>query len=984
MMNRLTMLAAMMLCALMTLPLAHALVDIAAPIDGYTDADGIITFEYYASVPGLTSCAVNLPPYQFPDPDVQNSALNEVEVQNIPDGVYVWNITCSGAEAESSLTRTFSVDRIQPTLTVFAPANGTIPALTVDFIPADDRSATLACEILWNGNTLETLTIASNARTVRSYNVGIGAGLLRIACEDAAGHIVAAERQLTVQPPIYLSLSTDKSSYGPLEPVRLTIDTLNGANVTVDICPNQTGFVACTSALLASNTFPQSITLPYLNRTGGYLVEAISRFGNQTRINTTSYAIENTLVVSVAKNATAKPGVPINLSASASGGVGPYRFTWVLANGTTIANAQSVVRTYTTAGDHTDRVTAFDSANNSREFAFPISVNDVSVITVRVYDNTTGGAINGADVSFDDESAETFDTGLAIFNLPVGKYDLLVSAAGYRYATGEYLINGSRQIDVGLARDSDVPIVTLLQPANGETVMPPVTIAAAVTHTYALTCTLYLGTGDGWFSANGTQSLAGSGTASFTRDLPAGSYQAKIECLDARGRVGTSEAVAFTIGGTAAPVGTQVLQATDTADAQRLQQDLDLITASVEALDKYGQEERDAIVLTGFDRDLRNARRALQQAIRDLDGLQFRTDLDATARETERARILQKTADLLAQTPRSLHIVEKEQWVRYAEDDAIDAAAQQLAGKDSMTEDADALSRLLAKDQQLFTVSTTMLVVEYSYPDGTTRPATVVTRAFTYAPELGAGYRIFEVIPKEAAQSASEIDVVGESEIIDEDPILAFPISETVTYTIPRKVAREHVEAITTLIVRRYTTEDSGSLLSGFAFFSGAGMSSGWGWLGWLLLAIALLYACWYFDVMKQISFLRYKFGRNEKVHYLRVLMHDAEDQLAANEYPKAEMLYKEVRLTYDTLQTPARNDLYDDVMSLVHKMDTYYFNIVMIELDRCLKVDDHEGAIIAYEKLLGTFERLDVEQQNQLIQTVVGLGRRLGLEVSA
>jgi hypothetical protein len=300
-----------------------------------------------------------------------------------------------------------------------------------------------------------------------------------------------------------------------------------------------------------------------------------------------------------------------------------------------------------------------------------------------------------------------------------------------------------------------------------------------------------------------------------------------------------------------------------------------------------------------------------------------------------------------------------------------------------MMDDADMLARLIAKDQQLFTVSTTMLLVEYAYPDGTTRPTTIVTRSFTYAPDLPDGYRIIEVIPKDVAQTASEIDVVGEADVIAQDPILGFPIGETITYSIPRKVAREHIEAITTILARRYTKAESGSFLTGFAFFSGTGAGAEWSWLGWLLLALGLIYLGWYFDIPKQIGYLRYRFGRNEKVHYLRVLMHDAEDQLAANEYAKAEMLYKEIRLTYDTLATPARNELYEEVITLVHKMDTYYFNIVMIELDTCLKANDHEGAIAAYEKLLGTFERLDLGQQDLLIQTVAGLGRRLGLEVT-
>jgi outer membrane protein assembly factor BamD (BamD/ComL family) len=125
-----------------------------------------------------------------------------------------------------------------------------------------------------------------------------------------------------------------------------------------------------------------------------------------------------------------------------------------------------------------------------------------------------------------------------------------------------------------------------------------------------------------------------------------------------------------------------------------------------------------------------------------------------------------------------------------------------------------------------------------------------------------------------------------------------------------------------------------------------------------------------------------FKTGKNKQLHYLRVMINDVGDNLQAGDYEKAEMLYKEIRMMYDQLPEFGRNELYDDVMDVVHKMDAYYFNMVMIELDSNLKSGDMHSAILSYEKLTKVFERLDIERQNQLVSVISAMGRRLGMGV--
>jgi len=95
-------------------------------------------------------------------------------------------------------------------------------------------------------------------------------------------------------------------------------------------------------------------------------------------------------------------------------------------------------------------------------------------------------------------------------------------------------------------------------------------------------------------------------------------------------------------------------------------------------------------------------------------------------------------------------------------------------------------------------------------------------------------------------------------------------------------------------------------------------------------------------------------------------------------------MLYKELRLTYDTLPPFAKNELYDEIAALLAKMDAYYFNTVMLELDGHMKAGDLESAILAYEKLTGIYTRLGPKEQANLATVVSALGRRIGAGVTA
>jgi hypothetical protein len=953
-------------------------VDLLNPSQGASLQNTTLSFEYYVSMQNLTSCELLLNNQIFPGTNVQNNSINSIQVQSLPTGTYAWNISCSGSTTEVSVTRNFTIDNQAPSLVIVTPTNGSTPkSLSLDIIPTD-ASASLSCQVFWNSNSLETVSVASNTHYAKNYSVN-GAGVLAVTCTDAAGNSITQTRTLTIVPDFGLQLSMSQAEYGLSESPRLTINTLPGANVTVDVCPDQTGFVQCTTALIDTTSFPQTVSLPYMNRSGSYIVDGIATYAGQTKVNRTSYKIINSMSPSMSFSTSPKLNIPFNITASVSGGVAPYRFTWDLNNGTRISDVSIIQVSHSASGNYTQRLTVTDQGNNTRTINYTYTVRPIYMITIQTSDNQTGGALGDVDLDITNEQTHvqtklrSAQNGYAYFEAEEGIYSIFASALNYQYHLEEYIFNITGSIQIILNRQSlQGPQVTLLNPAPNTTVGSPTSIKYTVTHTQPVNCTLYFGA-DNWFTPNGSMTVSDSGSKEFLRDLGAGNYRVRIECTDAQAHTGTTAVVPFTVS-----TAVQTTSAAPSTDEVQFQGTIEAIDNILSNLDAYGPKEKEAIATLGFDKDLRNTKRAIQQAIRDLSDLQFRKELDENGKKAEYKRIMDNTKAVIANTPQGLAVTDSKTFVKYVKEDEIAKVTKELAGVGGMSLDEEFLGRKILADQQKFTISTKVTQVELLYPDQSVKTITVVSRSFTYAPNLSSDYKIYEIVPKEVAKSARELELLTKGEVLKDDPILRFDTAPSIIYIIPKRVDFTRVEDIKTVLARPYGGEQS--LITGFAIFTGGDLK-GMSMPAIALIALIILaYLIYYFDLIKQTKYLIYRMGKNERVHYLSVLINDARDNLDTNNYERAELIYKEIRLSYDALPVPGKNELYEDVVELVHRMDSYYFNTVMLELDAAIKAGDMETAIQSYEKLTKIYQRLDVEQQQALIQTVTAMAKRVGL----
>lgn len=998
--NFLVMLCAILFVSILAIPSTYAMVDLLNPSNNLVTNNTNLVFEYYVSMPNITSCTLNISNNLFPDLDVQNDTNNmkSVQVNTIADGLYSWNVNCANAtDNTSSLQRNFTVDATPPTITVVSPqANTLYKTIPVDFIPNDGVAEMLTCTIMWKNETLDVVSAARNVHFIKDYSGSTGNGTLNITCIDGAGNVAEQDKFITYVPDYGLFLTMEKPNYGITESARVTINTINGANVSLDICPDQTGFVACSTALLGSSVYPQTITLPYLNKTGSYLIEATARYAGQTKINRTKYNITNSMFVEIISSNHPRINLTTNLTARPAGGIGPYRVTWVLQNGTIVRDT-AVVSVYpTSAGTYTNVVTVYDSVNNSVTTSYAYTVKTPVPIIVRVTDVQTGQPIVGADVSTEYDgvtiTTKSITSGLAYMDVTPGGYSFFATAQGYKYGLLDATIYSSNNpvLDILLQQDVQVlPIVAITSPTNGSTVNTP-QVQFNVQYSSQVTCTLYTSSDNNWFSAGQSMDVIDANTKLFSSALADGNHAMRVECVDKRtNKIGTSNTVQVNMqSGAANPASTTtnsestanggiVPSTAPTSEELKLQDYLDAVDAQLNGLDSYSQKEKEAASILGFDKQLRNVKRALQQAVRDISDLQYRQDLDDAARTTERTKIMDNVKSLLANTPQSIVVKDSKSYVRYIEQKDVGKVSLALAGVGGLSPDANVIAKNLLKDQQKFTVSTKIIQVDYVFTNGDVKSVTVVNRVFTYAANLSQEYGVYEILPQETVKSAKDLTINTKGQVLKDD-VVKFEQEKSITYIIPKRVDFTRAEEIKTVLVKPYADQ---SIITGFAIFGAGDIDSSNMPIIIIVLLLLILYLAYYFDAIKHLQFLYYRIGKKGKFHYVNVMINDANDQLSANNYEKADMLFKEIRLTYDSLPLYARNELYEEVMDLLKRMDTYYFNMVMLEFDGHMKAHDLESAIASYEKLTGVYGRLDIADQEKLAITISALATRLGVK---
>ncbi|MBR9703211.1 hypothetical protein GOV10_04185, partial [Candidatus Woesearchaeota archaeon] len=444
--------------------------------------------------------------------------------------------------------------------------------------------------------------------------------------------------------------------------------------------------------------------------------------------------------------------------------------------------------------------------------------------------------------------------------------------------------------------------------------------------------------------------------------LPSGTYKYMIECTQGNS-VASTETRSVLIGEPQADNAFNYEGSSDDLDAER-----ELFDNALDALKSLSAKEQEFAKLLGITQKIRDAKRAAGLKGRDIFDLRYRKDLTAGEITAEEQKLRQELKYLVEETPISIKLEDSRTFVDYISEEELASFIEN--NEEALVESygqyitkASFQKKLLAA-QQSYTLKTKIATATIKYGDGQAEDVSIVTKQFAYGSNAatagGEEESILEIIPKSVARDANELTIFGEHVVLIEDPVILFPAKESITYTIKGFVDMDDLEKVRSLLIPELVIEQGMTGYGIFGLDTLGGMAENWGMsLMTLVIFIISIFLVWQFGLIDQVKYLFWSAGPKTKLHYMRVLLNDIHDNISANNYDKALLIYKEAKLTYDKLATHTKNELYDEFIDVCAELDTSYLKRLVVEMDKALKEEKLAQAIEYYAKIEGTYDRL-------------------------
>ncbi len=964
---------------------ALASIDLVEPEQDTITNQHNITFEYYPSMPGIQSCTLDVSGLTFPDSTITNNDFNSFTVVNIDPGEHLWSISCSNAtDTEYSVARTLIVDHEAPQLTIITPVEAsTVQQAILTILVSDNQAQYLTCAVDANSSYVTTIVAENATPELETLDLPPGMHQLSVNCTDNASNSVVAQRSFTLLPELFLTLDTDKLVYDLGETVELTIDSLDGAEVDIEVCPNEQGFVQCYTPLVGT-TFPQVLNLPYANNTGEYIIDGVATLGNQSVFASHAYMVDNSMRVEISADDEPEIDDPLTLTATTSGAVGEVRYHWELSNGST-SNESQVTITYDRPGTFTETVTATDEHDNNASANYTFTLLPTSEVTVKVKDRATDTPLQNASVQFQEGSySKTLITdanGEVLFLLETATYDLFVSKPGYGYYHEEVQIKNDATLTILLDQnDNAKPVVTINTPEDGATSGLPLTIGFTVQDLGETTCRLsYAAAGDSWLQEAGTMTVPANGERSFeVTNLEEKAYTYYIECEDGKGNIGESDTRTVTI--------TTVEESTPTAWDE---DPLEVIDRAYGAYDSFTAQQKELADLLGWEDTVKDQKRVIERAQRDRESLRFRNDLSEAEKQAKGLELDERIATATSKVPLDLAIIETQTQVTHLNEAELGAVLDDIIKAKGYTMMAEELLPFLNEVQQSFTKETTLTRAMMHMADGIDVPLSMVSHSLRYkggdhGPDAAAGsftdvrkgtYTIIELLP---ASMSGEITALNEHEVL-QPAAIEFGPEHTITYYVNEDLPLETLASTKTVLLKKPSSEELEQLMTGNATLTFTKI----GWKLSLILTIALFVIILLvkkLHVLRHLRYLLYAESRKQPLHNLKVIINDGFSQLEAGNLEQSMMRYKEAKLSYDKLSTFAKNEGLPELLRLHASLDKAYFEALTQRITDAIRDDKLHEAIDDYARLEGTFEQLGPDEQARVMAIVIELGKRLGL----
>lgn len=811
-----------------------------------------------------------------------------------------------------------------------------------------------------------------NNTITSSFNLTEGNHTYTIKCIDELSNPQARSgnifiEKIFIEEPVFFDISLNKDAFNLGETGEYTVNANNGSNVSITICPIAEGWVQCyITPEYVNQNFPLSQLMPYSNKTGKYLIDGIMRYNNQTLKKNLTFDVINTLTAEIEKSSNnAAVGDVVTFNATASGGIGNYYYKWTMHDNT-IFYGTGAYKTYSSPGEYSVILYVNDSHNNNYTDSTTVKIKSKYSLKIVTIDKRTGSRMPGVYIDMDRYNGTTNSNGEITFTLPEAKYDIYASKNEYGALIDNFNLDDNLTLYMNMTfEDDSAPEITLLTSDDSVFSKESVKLKFKADDNTKLYCELYVAEmNSSWYSLKdyGGELLTNTEYTFELTNTSNGAYNWKITCSDDDKNTATSKERSFIV--------------SDDSVKNQLESigtDYDYINSALDKIYAVSGQEAEVVEILGIKKSLKELLEKNNNLDRDLHNLVFRKDLDEEGKKKAEQELIRSIDDLKRETPINLEVTDSKTFVKYVRDDALKKLIEEYVTMKNININQKLLFENIKKTQGKAIISTKARNVILYYSDGREREITIITKEINIPDSVDeAAFKtnsvsFIEVIPKTIVVSVKELNIINKDfTVLRDDPIIEFPSdTKTISYYINKSISLDLLQDIDSIIIDKNIQIESPTGFAVFGIDSVKDISlDGKTLLIIIIVLLILTYLFINFDIWHKIRSL---FSNSKKkISYVRVLINDSLDQLDVDEYDKAALIYREIKLSYEASDPVVQKQVYDDCYDLCNKLDIYYFNQLYEEVENKIKIESKD-TILVYDKFLMVYNKIDDKYKNEL-----------------
>ncbi|MFH2020563.1 MAG: MopE-related protein [archaeon] len=776
------------------------------------------------------------------------------------------------------------------------------------------------------------------------------------------------------------NVTVNKGVYSPQETVSILINARNGSDTYITInTPTNVSYVY----IFSNGSYPVTQQFSLTSMSGDYSVEAANYFGEYVRNDEVHFSVSGTMNAQIETDKSdAFTGENIHFKAVITGAVGQVNMIWDMDN-TQQRYSSEFDFNYSAARSYNVILIATDQGGNQVIISKPLLIKNKFLMSFTVVDNVTSEIIPNATIELDGVKKEVNSSGQAEFIITNRTYEVRVKAVDYLTFREDIKLNGSLIFTVRLSKNAIdmTPIVSLIYPVdnaagNGE-------FRFRLSDNGNSVCTLYLSDGNGWWAEANSSSVPANSDFTFYHNLEDSYTYWKVQCRDADGNTGSSADYKFTL-----PAQTELSDETEAISTYNVVQNVYDVLPNFE---QYGPDERKIVEYLQLEVLLKDAKRRLEMANRDLFNLRLEPDTESVlSRRNEIYATIDKIKD---ETPSSVTSKKKVEFVKYLEDTELEELFSEYIGLKRLELKNAEKKALLEQNkllQKKLTVETSAYNAEIQFISGRKEDATIVARQINFDGDRS-GIKYAEFLPKIIVEKASDINFVNKPDtILQDDPVFEKDLSSTemMVYYIKKSVSLEEIPKIKSAIFT-LVPADGKSSITGFAVLDSLGFSDSNKKLFLVQLAIVFMLLGIYlffhfrngpsesdeqvFDItspaipMAETRLAEANgFSDAEKVAYMKSLIMKTNGLISKN-LEDAALKYHELRFLYDMLSDNDKEYVHREISLLGDEISSRYLdsliNLAIVQLAH----GNHDAASQVYEEMMLEFNKLSDDYKDRV-----------------